>query len=57
MLTVWQAKRPQDFDHALPTLKATITTTAILEAGRRSLDEHRFVKITQDPVDASLRLE
>lgn len=29
----------------LPTLRNTIATTAILEAGRRSIDEHREVKI------------
>lgn len=29
----------------LPTLKNTIATTAILEAGRRSLDEHRGIEI------------
>jgi D-galacturonate reductase len=31
-------RRPGDFDASLPTLAATATTTAILEAGRRSLD-------------------
>lgn len=29
----------------LPTLRNTIATTAILEAGRRSLDENREVRI------------
>lgn len=29
----------------LPTLNNTVATTAILEAGRRSLDENREVKI------------
>jgi D-galacturonate reductase len=32
----------------LPTLKNTIATSAILEAGRRSLDEKRSVEITQE---------
>jgi D-galacturonate reductase len=31
----------------LPTLRNTIATTAILEAGRRSIDEHRAVGISQ----------
>ncbi|KAL7772328.1 hypothetical protein CFE70_002286 [Pyrenophora teres f. teres 0-1] len=32
----------------LPTLKNTIATTAILEAGRRSLDENRPIEIIQE---------
>jgi D-galacturonate reductase len=32
----------------LPTLKNTIATTAILEAGRRSLDENRSIEIFQE---------
>ena len=32
----------------LPTLRNTIATTAILEAGRKSLDELRSVEITQE---------
>ena len=39
----------------LPTLKNTIATTAILEAGRRSLDEGKSVEIVQD-VDGGLNL-
>lgn len=36
----------QDLDNkGLPTLRNTIATTAILEAGRRSIDENREVKI------------
>lgn len=31
-------KKPSDYDTVLPTLRATVLTTAILEAGRRSLD-------------------
>jgi D-galacturonate reductase len=32
----------------LPTLKNTIATTAILEAGRRSLDENRPIEIVEE---------
>ena len=32
----------------LPTLKNTIATTAILEAGRRSLDENRPIDIIEE---------
>jgi D-galacturonate reductase len=32
----------------LPTLKNTIATTAILEAGRRSLDENRPIEIIEE---------
>lgn len=38
--------KPEDLDaRGLPTLKNTIATTAILEAGRRSIDEDREVRI------------
>ncbi|KAJ9148392.1 UDP-N-acetylglucosamine 3-dehydrogenase [Pleurostoma richardsiae] len=38
--------KPEDLDKkGLPTLANTIATTAILEAGRRSIDENREVKI------------
>ncbi|KAK7746587.1 hypothetical protein SLS62_009308 [Diatrype stigma] len=41
-----KALRPEDLDaRPLPTLKNTIATTAILEAGRRSIDEGREVQI------------
>jgi D-galacturonate reductase len=30
--------QPSDFDHALATIGTTVLTTAVLEAGRRSLD-------------------
>jgi len=30
--------KPRDFDHHLATIGTTILTTAILEAGRKSLD-------------------
>jgi D-galacturonate reductase len=36
------------YDRDLPTLKNTIATTAILEAGRRSLDEKRAIDIIQE---------
>ncbi|KAI1253990.1 hypothetical protein MGN70_004385 [Eutypa lata] len=40
------ALKPEDLDsRPLPTLKNTIATTAILEAGRRSIDEGREVQI------------
>lgn len=39
--------KPDDLDaKGLPTLKNTIATTAILEAGRRSIDESREIGIT-----------
>ncbi|KAI1437473.1 hypothetical protein GGR50DRAFT_685865 [Xylaria sp. CBS 124048] len=38
--------KPRDLDaRGLPTLRNTIATTAILEAGRRSIDEGREIKI------------
>jgi len=40
--------KPADLDaKGLPTLRNTIATTAILEAGRRSLDENRAIVIEQ----------
>ncbi len=43
----------QDYKHTLATLSTTFRTTAILEAGRRSLDEQRSIGIlygdTEDP--------
>lgn len=39
----------------LPTLKNTIATTAILEAGRRSLDENRIVEIQESNGSWSLK--
>ncbi|KAK3684792.1 hypothetical protein B0T22DRAFT_442025 [Podospora appendiculata] len=40
------ALKPKDLDaKGLPTLRNTIATTAILEAGRRSIDENREIKI------------
>jgi len=39
---------PSDFDDDLPTGAATLPVTAILEAGRVSLDESRLVKICYD---------
>jgi len=41
--------KPEDLDaKGLPTLKNTIATTAILEAGRRSIDESRDIKIEEE---------
>lgn len=43
------ALKPEDLDaKGLPTLKNTIATTAILEAGRRSIDENREIKIEEN---------
>ena len=39
----------------LPTLKNTVATTAILEAGRRSLDEGRTVQILEENGQWSLK--
>ncbi|KAK0720433.1 hypothetical protein B0H67DRAFT_486323 [Lasiosphaeris hirsuta] len=40
--------KPKDLDaKGLPTLRNTIATTAILEAGRRSIDENREIRIEQ----------
>ncbi|KAN0066141.1 hypothetical protein ACQY0O_000235 [Thecaphora frezii] len=36
---------PEDFERSLPTIRDTLLVTAILEAGRRSLDERRPVDI------------
>jgi len=40
--------KPCDFDDDLPTGNATLVATAVLEAGRRSLDEDRSIKICYD---------
>ncbi|KAL8383061.1 hypothetical protein RB595_006696 [Gaeumannomyces hyphopodioides] len=41
--------KPQDLDvKGLPTLRNTIATTAILEAGRRSIDEAREIRIVRE---------
>ena len=43
-----KVKDVEEFDkRGLPTLKNTVVTTAILEAGRRSLDEKRIVEIRE----------
>lgn len=39
----------------LPTLKNTVATGAILEAGRRSLDESRPIKIVEENGQWSLK--
>lgn len=43
-----------DFHHSLATLEHTYRTTAILEAGRMSLDHQRAVKIIYDTTDPIL---
>jgi len=48
---------PADFDDDLPTGAATLPVTAILEAGRVSLDEKRVVKICYDDKGIVERLE
>lgn len=40
--------KPADFDDDLPTGASTLPATAILEAGRRSLDEKRLITIVYD---------
>ncbi|CRJ83525.1 hypothetical protein D7B24_007848 [Verticillium nonalfalfae] len=43
------ALKPEDLNKkGLPTLRNTIATTAILEAGRRSIDEGRDIKIEEE---------
>jgi D-galacturonate reductase len=45
--------QPCDFDGSLPTLATTVGATAILEAGRRSLDSGgRPIEIVYDDVAA-----
>jgi len=44
-----------DLDARLPTAKSTILSTAILEAGRISLDEKRAVIIEKNGDDWSLK--
>jgi D-galacturonate reductase len=39
----------------LPTLRNTIATTAILEAGRRSLDENKPIEIIEENGNWSLK--
>ena len=46
---------PSDFDHDLASVATTYRTTAILEAGRRSLDAHRSVQIVYEDADNSCR--
>lgn len=43
-----KSAKPEEFDgHGLPTIANTVLTTAILHAGRISLDEKRAVYIKQ----------
>lgn len=39
---------PYSYDNSLATLATTFQTTAILEAGRRSLDEKRIIQIVYE---------
>src|ERR1700733_1722493 len=51
-LNAKEVESPAVFDNQdLPTIKNTELTTAILEAGRRSLDEKRSVGIEKDRND------
>jgi D-galacturonate reductase len=44
---------PASYDNSLATLATTFQTTAILEAGRRSLDEKRIIHIAyEDEINA-----
>jgi hypothetical protein len=43
----------RSFNASLPTAATTLQTTAILEAGRVSLDEARPVRIVYDDVDGA----
>jgi len=47
-------KKAVDFDKVLPTVKDTVLTTAILEAGRRSLDSKKTVLIKMENGEFSL---
>lgn len=48
-------KAISDYDHSLASIATTYRTTAILEAGRRSLDEGRPITIVyEDPTDPCL---
>ncbi|EST09806.1 Oxidoreductase, N-terminal [Kalmanozyma brasiliensis GHG001] len=47
-------RKVEDFDRILPTIKDTVLTTAILEAGRRSLDTKKSVEIKFDGQEYSL---
>lgn len=49
--------KPEDFNTELPTGIATVQVTAILEAGRKSLDEGRAVSIIYDDKGEVDRLE
>ncbi|SNX81488.1 probable NAD binding Rossmann fold oxidoreductase [Melanopsichium pennsylvanicum] len=47
-------KKAQDFDVVLPTIKDTVLTSAILEAGRRSLDLKKTIQIKLDKGEYTL---
>ncbi len=52
-----QTKKAAEFDAVLPTLRATILSTAILEAGRRSLDEGRTINLVYGATPLDIKLE
>lgn len=41
----------EDFDYSLASIHHTIRTTAILEAGRRSLDSQKSISILYEDVE------
>ncbi|PWN44419.1 NAD(P)-binding protein [Ceraceosorus guamensis] len=43
-----QGRSVSQYDHIMPTIHDTVLTTAILDAGRRSLDERRPVELHRD---------
>ena len=43
-------KPASSFDHSMASLATTFRTTAILEAGRRSLDEKRTIEIVYEDI-------
>lgn len=47
--------RIEDFDSSLATVSETFRTTAVLEAGRRSLDENRTIRILYEEAEESGR--
>jgi D-galacturonate reductase len=46
---------PSDFDHKLAAVASTFRTTAILDAGRKSLDKGRTIKILYEDEDHPCR--
>jgi len=48
-------KTVKDFDHSLASIATTYQTTAILEAGRRSLDEKKMIKIIYSDINDQIK--